>query len=126
SARPDAFLLRRGGFHRRRRGRRAVADVQRRRHGRERRRSAAGVGAVAGGSRGAGRGGVGAVGVFAPGAGRVRGAVAGEQRRIGGRRMTDAPKLPRGSALLFWGTAATVIVVDQLTKFLAERYLVRY
>jgi signal peptidase II len=40
--------------------------------------------------------------------------------------MTDMPKPQRGSALLFWGTAATVIVVDQLTKLLAERNLVRY
>jgi len=40
--------------------------------------------------------------------------------------MTDAPKVERGSALLFWGTATTVILVDQITKLLAERYLLRY
>ncbi len=40
--------------------------------------------------------------------------------------MTDAPKVERGSALLFWGTATTVIIVDQITKLLAERYLIRY
>ena len=41
--------------------------------------------------------------------------------------MTDAlPKVQRGSALLFWGTAAAVIVVDQITKLLAERHLIRY
>ena len=40
--------------------------------------------------------------------------------------MTDAPKVERGSALLFWGTATTVILVDQITKLLAERYLIRY
>ena len=38
----------------------------------------------------------------------------------------DVPKVQRGSALLFWGTAATVIVIDQITKLLAERYLIRY
>jgi signal peptidase II len=40
--------------------------------------------------------------------------------------MTDTPKVERGSALLFWGTATTVILVDQITKLLAERYLIRY
>jgi signal peptidase II len=40
--------------------------------------------------------------------------------------MTDIPKVERGSALLFWGTATTVILVDQITKLLAERYLIRY
>ena len=40
--------------------------------------------------------------------------------------MTESPKLERGSALLFWGTATTVILVDQITKLLAERYLIRY
>jgi len=40
--------------------------------------------------------------------------------------MTDEPKVQRGSALLFWGTAATVIAIDQITKLLAERNLVRY
>ena len=40
--------------------------------------------------------------------------------------MTDSPKVERGSALLFWGTATTVILVDQITKLLAERYLIRY
>jgi signal peptidase II len=40
--------------------------------------------------------------------------------------MTDSPKLERGSALLFWGTATTVILADQITKLLAERYLIRY
>ena len=40
--------------------------------------------------------------------------------------MTDIPKVQRSSALLFWGTATAVIVVDQITKLLAERYLVRY
>ena len=38
----------------------------------------------------------------------------------------DVPKVQRGSALLFWGTAAAVIVVDQITKLLAERHLIRY
>jgi signal peptidase II len=38
----------------------------------------------------------------------------------------DVPRVQRGSALLFWGTAATVIVVDQVTKVLAERNLIRY
>jgi signal peptidase II len=38
----------------------------------------------------------------------------------------DVPKVQRGSALLFWGTAAAVIVIDQITKLLAERYLIRY
>jgi len=40
--------------------------------------------------------------------------------------MTNSPKVERGSALLFWGTATTVILVDQITKLLAERYLIRY
>ena len=40
--------------------------------------------------------------------------------------MTDSPKVERGSALLFWGTATTVILVDQITKLLAERNLIRY
>ena len=40
--------------------------------------------------------------------------------------MTDSPKVEGGSALLFWGTATTVILVDQITKLLAERYLIRY
>jgi len=40
--------------------------------------------------------------------------------------MTEMPKVQRGSAVLFWGTAATVIVIDQITKLLAERYLIRY
>ena len=40
--------------------------------------------------------------------------------------MMDEPKVQRGSALLFWGTAATVIAFDQITKLLAERNLIRY
>jgi signal peptidase II len=40
--------------------------------------------------------------------------------------MTDVPKVQRGSALLFWGTAVSVIAVDQITKLLAERHLLRY
>jgi signal peptidase II len=40
--------------------------------------------------------------------------------------MMDSPKVERGSALLFWGSATTVILVDQITKLLAERYLIRY
>src|SRR6476620_1433323 len=40
--------------------------------------------------------------------------------------MTNSPKVERGSALLLWGTATTVILVDQITKLLAERYLIRY
>jgi signal peptidase II len=33
------------------------------------------------------------------------------------------PVVERGSARLFWGTAATVIAIDLITKLLAERYL---
>src|SRR6188472_1295400 len=74
------------------------------------------MGALAGGPRGTQRRGA--------GAGRIVRLAAGG---IGGRGMTDdVPKVQRGSALLFWGTAAAVIVVDQITKLLAERHLIRY
>ena len=37
--------------------------------------------------------------------------------------MTAAPPPERSSARLFWGTAATVIAIDLVTKLLAEEYL---